>query len=643
MRKIKEKENIEWNYVNTRENPADIGSRGCHGDELSENWFEGPKWLPKPECWPAKIEIEESDESEKEALATKKMIKEVLATAMESETENIREEILIKHPYKRALRILAWMSRFRNNCMKNVKTRGPLTVIEIEPQITHLLKMTQDQFRERNPKKFGDHEMQLNLKRNDLGLLECRGRIQGEYPVYVPAESVLAEKMVQYAHLKTLQGGVIRMMTHVRKDYWIPKLRQLTKRYVRNCNWCKRFGCKPLPSQSPGLLPTDRTQGTTAFHVIGTDYAGPLTFVDRKKQKKAYILMFSCSVSRAIHLELLEDQTTDGFIRALKKLVARRGKPRKIYSDNAKTFKSAAKWLENIVAGEKLNEFLTEEEIHWQFNLSRAPWWGGQFERLIGLVKQSLYKTIGRANLTWFELEEVLLDLEITLNNRPLSYVEDDIEFPVITPNSLMFGIPPARSLEESPSSIDDLELRKRVRHVQKCKQMLWNRWSNEYVRGLRERHRMMNKSKISLREGEVVLIKGDEKNRGKWKLGRIEKMFPGRDGVIRAVRLRAGKSYLERPLELLYPLELSCVDKTDNKSSSLNEADGGATSTTLRSITTVTEPSKNSQEAAKKDRSESSINSTPNAVEQRAEISDPPVRRSVRLLKQHNLSGSTN
>ena len=74
--------------------------------------------------------------------------------------------------------------------------------------------------------------------------------------------------------------------------------------------------------------------------------------------------------------------------------------------------------------------FLTQQGIEWKFNLSRAPWWGGQFERLIGLVKGSLHKTIGNGLLSWMELQEVLLDVEVALNNRPLDYVEDDIQMP---------------------------------------------------------------------------------------------------------------------------------------------------------------------------------------------------------------------
>ena len=89
-----------------------------------------------------------------------------------------------------------------------------------------------------------------------------------------------------------------------------------------------------------------------------------------------------------------------------------------------------------------MQEFLVTEQVKWKFNLSRAPWWGGQFERMVELVKQCLYKATGRAKLTKQELEEVILDTEINLNNRPLMYIDDDIQFPVLTLNILIHGQP---------------------------------------------------------------------------------------------------------------------------------------------------------------------------------------------------------
>ena len=124
---------------------------------------------------------------------------------------------------------------------------------------------------------------------------------------------------------------------------------------------------------------------------------------------------------------------------------------------------------------EKFQDWLARQGIKWQFNLSRAPWWGGQFERLVALLKQSPYKAIGNGNLQRTELQEIILDVEITLNNRPLGYMEDDVELPVLTPNSLLFGQPNILP-EMDPSGIEDADLRKRARYLLRRKEALWRR-----------------------------------------------------------------------------------------------------------------------------------------------------------------------
>ena len=138
---------------------------------------------------------------------------------------------------------------------------------------------------------------------------------------------------------------------------------------------------------------------------------------------------------------------------------------------------------------ERLQTYLNTNQIKWQFNLSRTPWWGGQFERLIGLVKSTLNKTTGNGLLQWKELQDVLLDVGITLNNRPLSCIEDDVQMPLLTLNAMLFlnsNLLP----ELQPHHIETTDLRKRAKHLLKCKEAIWSRWTKEYLRSLRERHR---------------------------------------------------------------------------------------------------------------------------------------------------------
>eukprot|EP00112_Aurelia_sp_Birch-Aquarium-sp1_P001131 Seg1117.2 transcript_id=Seg1117.2/GoldUCD/mRNA.D3Y31 product="hypothetical protein" protein_id=Seg1117.2/GoldUCD/D3Y31 len=319
-------------------------------------------------------------------------------------------------------------------------------------------------------------------------------------------------------------------------------------------------------------LPVERTTGDRPYQVIGLDFAGPITY--KKSEKvcgKAYILLFTCSLTRALCLELLPDQSLELFLPTLKRFFARRGRPDKIYSDNFSTFVAASRWLKKAMRSEKIHDYLSSNNIKWQFNLSRAAWWGGQFERMVGLTKQALFKVVGKTTLTWNELVDVLLDVELTLNNRPLSYVEDDVQMPILTPNVMLFGQPnyPA---DHDIDDIDDRDLRKRARHLNECKKRIWNRWSNEYLKGLRERHNLKHHGKTNtLNIGDVMLIKGEEKNRGQWRIGIIQQLITGRDGIVRGAKLRAGKSTLERAVQHLYPLELQCDDATVTRTTELN------------------------------------------------------------------------
>ena len=252
---------------------------------------------------------------------------------------------------------------------------------------------------------------------------------------------------------------------------------------------------------------------------------------------------------------------------ALKRLIARKGRTSVISSDNVKTFAAASKWIGKIYKDEKMEEYLIKEQIEWKFNLSRAPWWGGEFQRIGGLVKQSLFKAIQRAHLTKQELEEILLDIEIVLNNRPLIYIEDDIQMPVLTPNLLFYG--QSIMILEERLDEDILEIKRRQRYINKCKEATWKRWKKEYLGFVRERDNLMHNTKEMMIEVEdVVLSKGEEKNKGKWSIEIVEELYKGKDDVIRGVKLRTPKLDIERLIHCLYPFELHCdMEKSKCKS----------------------------------------------------------------------------
>ena len=162
--------------------------------------------------------------------------------------------------YRReALRVGAWVQRFINNTRNSEHKRktGALTTEEINYQKLLWEKKTQKKCA--GLEQFEDDKLKLNLQMNHDGALECRGRIQGDYPVYLPDSEMYTEKVVQHAHEATLHGGVSLTMAKVRETHWVPRLRQLVKRLIKRCYGCKRFHAVAYSNPPPGNLSQDRT------------------------------------------------------------------------------------------------------------------------------------------------------------------------------------------------------------------------------------------------------------------------------------------------------------------------------------------------------------------------------------------------
>ena len=554
VHKIQQHDQVKWHHVPTEDNPADLGSRG--GNAVNSHlWKNGPTWLSDPSSWPPDIVLE----STVETMAEAKVNRELFSVAIPK--DDALDHMLSNHALPRVLRIGAWVWRFIHNCRNQARNRttGPISTEEIQHQELWWIKRAQNSAHQQP--NFQADKLQLNLQHNDKQVLECRGRIIGEYPIYLPDDHPFTAKLVFNAHLATLHGGIGLTMAKVREKYWVPRLRRLVKKLRGSCYGCKRFRARAYQVPPPGNLPKSRTQGSRPFQVIGVDFAGPIRYTSRAKtESKAYLVLYACSLTRAVHLDLLKSLETSEFIGSLKRFIARRGRPEIIYSDNGSTFKAADKWLKTAQQDERFHDLLAGLTIKWQFNLSRAPWWGGQFERLIGLFKAAFYKTIGNGTLRWTELEEVVLDVEVALNNRPLTYLDEDIQLPVLTPNS-MLHLDSNHLPELQPHHLLEKDLRKRAKFLLKCKEVMWKRWTTEYVRSLRESHRQAGGNQTSHPHvGDVVIIQDDKKNRNQWKLAVVTKLIKGRDGIIRGASLKTSKETLERAIQHLYPLELTCL-----------------------------------------------------------------------------------
>ena len=166
----------------------------------------------------------------------------------------------------------------------------------------------------------------------------------------------------------------------------------------------------------------------------------------------------------------------------LRRFTARNGVPMLIISDNAKTFKATEKALSRLYDSREVRAYLENNRLQWQFNLERAPWWGGFFERMVGTVKRCLRKVLGNAKLTFDELLTTLVEIEGTLNCRPLTYTYEETEVEALTPSHLIFG----RRLSSIPDEVvydrDDDEdyqvgVTRRFRNLARRRVHFWNRW----------------------------------------------------------------------------------------------------------------------------------------------------------------------
>ena len=326
-------------------------------------------------------------------------------------------------------RVSTWVLRFAHNCRtngKHVPCREGNLRAELIKSEERWIKAAQ--VRLKAQENFKQLESKFGLAEIE-GVLRCVGRLtnadlepEARTPVILPNDHELTWMIIHECHERVHHCGTRATLTELRTRYWVPKGRQTVKRIVNSCVTCKRWQGPVYSAPKVAPLPEFRVREVPAFSKVGIDFAGPLNVkVSGGGTRKAYIAIFSCCVTRALHLELVHDLSAETFQRALRQFSARRGTPKLIVSDNAKTFKATENALE-------------------KFNLERAPWWGGFIERMVGSVKRCLRKVLGNARLTSDELLTVLVEIEATLNSRPLTYEYNELDEEALTPSHLIFG-----------------------------------------------------------------------------------------------------------------------------------------------------------------------------------------------------------
>lgn len=352
----------QWRHVPTASNPADLITRGCLAETLYENslWWHGPEWLSKDECnWPS------SNVNLPSEIPELRIIHSILVV-------NKQTECFLVNRYSswaRLSRITAYLLRFCSNTRINkssLRHFGPLSVLEINRAIALLLKnfqahaFGQEVSDLKANKVVGRHSplRTLNPFMDSEGLVRVGSRLtnaniafDSKFPIVLPSKGNVTQLIFEHEHKRLLHIGPQGLLANIHLRYWPLRGRLIAKKTVRNCITCFRSSPKFItPFMAP--LPRERVNIERPFSRSGVDFCGPILIrsgIRRVVSIKCYIAVFVCFVTRAVHLELVNGLTSDAFLAALTRFMARRGHCSHLYSDNGTNFVGANKVLYSIV------------------------------------------------------------------------------------------------------------------------------------------------------------------------------------------------------------------------------------------------------------------------------------------------------
>lgn len=562
INEIRRATDITFRFVNTSDNPADCASRGQTVYLLKHNtlWWNGPKWLSHEKLW-LKLPLNVQTVT---LLTTMHEAVNFLSTHLENNIKTWSGRIRVFYFVIKACFLCSKQPFYATDTEATIVAERLLVK---ELQLKYFYKEIEQL------KKGGRPRSNLDLFLDDKGIIRCRGRLhyarfpwETKHPILLPRESPATFSLIKEIHETNKHIGTSHTLAKLRELYWITKGRAKVKSVIHSCYKCRYWfgGSYPLPPIPP--LPESRVADVIPFLQIGIDAFRPLHILNSNNDIiDVQVLIFTCLVTRAIHLELVPNLTGDQFLMALERFCCLKRVPKLIISDNAKTFVfiQPLVGIKVQIRDHKINHLLTSNRIEWYFIPQYAPWFGGAYERLIQIIKKCLKISYGKVYLTYIELQTVLYKIADILNGRPLTYVSADEVVEPLTPNHFV-KLGPTNinvSLEpyaKPPLSTTGSNLMRKWNVLTRILDGYWDAFKNLYLLSLRERHMTHHKekkgtAKFQPRVGDVVLIQENSMPRAYWKLGTIEKL-----DVRQAVAyVRHKKDLLIRSIRHLYPLEV--------------------------------------------------------------------------------------
>lgn len=560
----------KWHYVSSKHNPADCASRGITFVELNKHelWWHGPKFLATEQA----SDVPGLSTDPDTAPEKRGKINICLSTDIISENELLLRFSVMKNLVSFTAYCFRWIHKVISK--RIYKSRTPC-VDELEIATAFWIRHVQNSYFKKEIELIAKNKalaisnpmFSLCPFVDESGFIRVGGRLQNaditmnhKHPYLMPRHGHFAKLIIRNAHLKTLHSGCQGTLNYIRQKYWIIRAKNVVKTEVNKCVTCIRFKQQTLKQQM-GQLPLVRVQQSRPFEHVGIDFAGYFETRTSSRRNatynKCYAALFICMVTRAIHLELVTNLSTQMFLMAFKRFISRRGLPSQVYTDQGTNFIGAKNEMPNLL--KDVNTQQTKEIVHnlaqhgvkWNLNPARAPHFGGLWESGVRSTKYHLKRILKDTRIQYEEFETLLCQIESCLNSRPICPLSNDIEdLTVLTPGHFLIGQPLNQLPEPSILEIPCNRL-KQYQIIQKRLQSFWAIWSKEYLHRLQQRPKWVQPQE-NIRIGHLVLIKEDNLPPAQWLLGRVINIFPGKDGLVRVAEIRSKASILKRSIHKL-------------------------------------------------------------------------------------------
>ncbi|XP_053691773.1 uncharacterized protein LOC128740262 [Sabethes cyaneus] len=402
---------------------------------------------------------------------------------------------------------------------------------------------------------------------DERGLIRMEGRVERadflpfnlRFPVILPSDHRITRLIVQHYHEKSGHGYRQAVKNELKQLYYIPHVDAVVRKVSSLCIWCRVNRNRPqVPRMAP--LPVQRlTPNLRPFSYVGVDYLGPIEVTVLRRKEKRWIALFTCLVTRSVHLEVSHGLTTQSCLMAIHRFIGRRGWPAEFFSDNGTNLRGASKEIVETVRsiGDECADQITNAKTKWSFNPPAAPHMGGVWERLVRSVKEALTTLNDGRRLTDEVLGTTIVNVEDIINSRPLTYVsQESSEAEALTPNHFLRGASPNLPCATFPQTNPAEALRDAFQRSQQLTDMMWRRWIKEYVPSLNQRTKWFGETH-PLRAGDLVYVV-DGNNRKCWIRGVVEKPIVSGDGRIRQAWVRTKNGRFKRATARLAVMEIS-------------------------------------------------------------------------------------